>query len=128
MKISLYERFVLSTMLVRENTQTNSKVDYLYSITKDADFLDVFADELRSLEKKGLIEYSNQDWHIAPSKLAMLKSWFMQIKRPSNYQTMDLLSMISMSLEEIMKRDGLDNPITQGVIHSTINNLKNKIV
>lgn len=128
MKISLYERFVLSTMLVRENTQTNSKVDYLYNLTKDTEFLDVFADELRSLEKKGLIEYSNQDWHIAPSKLAMLKSWFMQIKRPSNYQTMDLLSMISMSLEEIMKRDGLDNPITQGVIHSTINNLKNKIL
>jgi len=128
MKISLYERFVLSTMLVRENTQTNSKVDYLYELTKDTEFLDVFADELRSLEKKGLIEYSNQDWHIAPSKLAMLKSWFMQIKRPSNYQTMDLLSMISMSLEEIMKRDGLDNPITQGVIHSTINNLKNKII
>lgn len=128
MKVSLYERFVLSTMLVRENTQTNSKVDYLYDLTKDTEFLDVFADELRSLEKKGLIEYSNQDWHIAPSKVAMLKSWFMQIKRPSNYQTMDLLSMISMSLEEIMKRDGLDNPITQGVIHSTINNLKNKIV
>ena len=128
MKISLYERFVLSTLLVRENTQTNRKVEYLYSITKDEEFLDLFADELMSLEKKGLIEKSNQDWHIAPSKVAMLKSWFMQIKRPSNYQTMDLLSMISMSLDEIIKRDGLDNPITQGVIHSTINNLKNKIV
>lgn len=126
MKITLYERYVLSLLLVREETQTNAKIDYMYNVT-DHVFEEVFEDELRSLEKKGFIEISNGEWFINPAKIAMIKSWFMQIKKMNNYKTIDLLSNIDMSINELEKRSDVDNMMYQALVVQIVNSLKNKI-
>ena len=126
MKLTLFERYVLSLLLVRENTKSNNKVDFLYDST-EGEFQDVFAEELRSLQKKNLIEFVNGDFYISPSKVAFVKSWFMQIKRPHNYQVADLISNIIMSLEELNKRDINDNAIYQSILKTTIESLSKKV-
>lgn len=126
MKMTLYERYVLSLLLVREETQTNAKIDYMYTVT-DHVFEEVFEDELRSLEKKGFIEISNGEWFINPAKIAMIKSWFMQIKKMNNYKTIDLLSNIDMSINELEKRSDVDNMMYQALVVQIVNSLKNKI-
>lgn len=126
MKMTLYERYVLSLLLVREETQTNAKIDYMYNVT-DHIFEEVFEDELRSLEKKGFIEVSNGEWFINPAKIAMIKSWFMQIKKMNNYKTIDLLSNIDMSINELEKRSDVDNMMYQALVVQIVNSLKNKI-
>lgn len=126
MKITLYERYVLSLLLVREETQTNAKIDYMYNVT-DHVFEEVFENELRSLEKKGFIEVSNGEWFINPAKIAMIKSWFMQIKKMNNYKTIDLLSNIDLSINELEKRSDVDNMMYQALVVQIVNSLKNKI-
>lgn len=126
MKLTLYERYVLSLLLVRENTKSNNKVEFMYEST-EGHFQDVFAEELRSLQKKQLIEFVNREFYIAPKNIAFVKSWYMQIKRPHNFQVADLFSNIIMSLEELNKRDINDNTIYQSILKTTIESLSKKI-
>lgn len=125
MKITLYERLILSILLVRENTQTGKKVEKLYSIIDD-EFHDIFAQELRSLQAKGLIEFSNKDYSIAHKMIAFVKSWFMQIKRPKNYQVGDLISQIKICLDELQTRD-LDSIFYESIVREVIKDLSKKV-
>lgn len=125
MKITLYERLILSILVVRENTQTERKVEKLYSII-DAEFQEIFIHEFRSLQAKGLIEKSNMDYSIAHNMIAFVKSWFMQIKRPKNYQVGDLISQIKICLDELQTRD-LDSIFYESIVKEVVKELSKKI-